>query len=67
LQRNGKLTMPVLAVGGTASTTGPLMDEMMREVADNVTARRIQHAAHWIAEENPAEFAAELLGFLGSA
>jgi pimeloyl-ACP methyl ester carboxylesterase len=47
--------------------TGPLMNEMMREVADSATALRIPNTAHWIAEENPAEFASELLGFLGPA
>jgi pimeloyl-ACP methyl ester carboxylesterase len=64
LERNGKLTMPVLAVGGAASTTGPLMEDMMREVASNVSAARIKGAGHWIAEESPQLFAAELLGFL---
>jgi pimeloyl-ACP methyl ester carboxylesterase len=67
LKRQGKLQMPVLAVGGAASTTGPLMEEMMREVAANVTAVRIDGAAHWIAEENPPLFTSELLGFLESA
>jgi pimeloyl-ACP methyl ester carboxylesterase len=67
LKREGKLTMPVLAVGGGASTTGPLMEEMMREVATDVTAVRIDGAAHWIAEENPQMFVRELLGFLGPA
>jgi len=67
LKRNGKLTMPVLAVGGTASTTGPLMEDMMREVASNVRAVRIAGTAHWIADENPHGFATELLGFLRTA
>ena len=57
IKREGKLTLPVLAVGGAASTTGPLMGEMMREVADNVTSFRVPGAGHWIAEENPSIFA----------
>jgi pimeloyl-ACP methyl ester carboxylesterase len=64
LKRNGKLKMPVLAVGGAASTTGPLMEDMMREVAADVRAIRIAGTAHWIAEENPSAFAVELLKFL---
>jgi len=64
VQRNGKLTLPVLAVGGATSTTGPVMAEMMREVADNVISLRVPGAAHWIAEENPGFFVAELLQFL---
>jgi pimeloyl-ACP methyl ester carboxylesterase len=67
LHRNGKLTMPVLAVGGAVSTTGPLMEEMLREVADNVTGLRVPGTGHWIAEENSTEFTAELLKFLGPA
>jgi pimeloyl-ACP methyl ester carboxylesterase len=64
VQRHGKLTMPVLAVGGAGSTTGPLMEAMMREVAENVTSLRVSGAAHWIAEENPSVFVAKLLKFL---
>jgi pimeloyl-ACP methyl ester carboxylesterase len=63
-RRNGKLTVPVLAVGGSASTTGPLMAEMMHEVAENVTGFRAPNTGHWIAEENPSAFTAELLKFL---
>jgi pimeloyl-ACP methyl ester carboxylesterase len=68
LRRNGKLTIAVLAVGGATSTSGPLVEAMMREVADQVTGLRIPGAAHWIAEENPGAFNAGLLDFLaGSA
>jgi len=66
LAEHGKLTMPVLAVGGQASTTGPLMAEMMREVADDVTELRVPNAAHWIAEENPTALAEGLIAFLAS-
>lgn len=64
LTERGKLPLPVLAVGGEASTTGPLMAEMMREVSEQVTELRIPKAAHWIAEENPQALAEGLLGFL---
>jgi pimeloyl-ACP methyl ester carboxylesterase len=66
LVRNGKLALPVLAVGGAASTTGPLMAEMMQEVANDVTEFRVPQAAHWIAEENPAAFVTRLLEFLAT-
>jgi pimeloyl-ACP methyl ester carboxylesterase len=61
---DGKLTIPVLAVGGATSTSGPLVEEMAREVAGDVTGLRIPGAAHWIAEENPEAFNAGLLTFL---
>jgi pimeloyl-ACP methyl ester carboxylesterase len=64
LERNGKLTMPVLAVGGAISTSGPLVEEMMREVAADVTAARIPRTGHWIAEENPTAFTAALVEFI---
>ena len=64
LKRNGKLTIPVLAVGGKTSTSGPLVEEMMHEVAENVTGIRISGAAHWIAEENPEAFTTGLKEFL---
>jgi pimeloyl-ACP methyl ester carboxylesterase len=64
LKRNGKLTMPVLAVGGATSTSGPLVEEMMLEVAEDVTAARVPRTGHWIAEENPTAFTAALLEFI---
>jgi pimeloyl-ACP methyl ester carboxylesterase len=67
LKRNGKLTVPVLAVGGATSTSGPLVEAMMREVAETVTAVRVPRTAHWIAEENPTGFTAALLRFLEPA
>jgi pimeloyl-ACP methyl ester carboxylesterase len=67
LGRNGKLKVPVLAVFGAISNTGPRVEEMMHEVAENVTGLRIPSAAHWIAEENPQAFTAGLLQFLVKA
>jgi len=67
LKRNGRLTVPVLAVGGATSTSGPLVEDMMREVAETVTALRVPRTGHWIAEENPSAFTAALLKFLGPA
>jgi pimeloyl-ACP methyl ester carboxylesterase len=64
LKRNGKLTVPVLAVGGATSTTGPVIEEMMKEVATTVTGLRVPRCAHWIAEENPSAFTEGLLKFL---
>ncbi len=64
LERNGRLTIPVLAVGGDISTTGPLMAEMMREVADDVSEVRVPRTGHWIAEENPDGFLEGLRSFL---
>jgi pimeloyl-ACP methyl ester carboxylesterase len=66
LARNGELKLPVLAVGGTTSTTGPLVEEMMREVADDITGLRVPGTAHWIAEENPGALVRALLEFAGS-
>jgi pimeloyl-ACP methyl ester carboxylesterase len=65
LAANGPLTVPVLAVGGEISTSGPVVEEMMREVADDVTGVRVPGTAHWVPEENPGAFAEALLGFLG--
>jgi pimeloyl-ACP methyl ester carboxylesterase len=66
LAANGKLTIPVLAVGGDISTTGPLMAEMMHEVADVVSEFRVPRTGHWIAEENTEGFLKGLKAFLGT-
>ena len=64
LKRNGKLAIPVLAVFGSISNTGPRVEEMMWEVANNVNGLCVPNAAHWIAEENPEAFITGLLQFL---
>jgi pimeloyl-ACP methyl ester carboxylesterase len=64
LARNGKLTVPVLAVCAAISNTGPLVEEMMREVAENVSSLRVPRSAHWIPEENPSALIEGLLNFL---
>jgi len=48
----GKLTMPVLVVGGEKSF-GPTMAVVMRAAADNVTEGIVPASGHWIMEENP--------------
>jgi pimeloyl-ACP methyl ester carboxylesterase len=65
LGRNGKLTVPVLASGGQISTSGPLVEETMREVAEDVTGVRVPRTGHWVPEENPGAFARAVLGFAG--
>ena len=64
LKHNGKLTVPVLAVFAAVSNSGPLVEEMMRDVAANVTGFCVPESAHWIAEENPKVFMEGLLTFL---
>ena len=65
LVRHGKLTVPVLAVGGAISTSGPLVEEMMREVAEDVTGLRVPRTGHWVPEESPEAFARAVLEFAG--
>ena len=65
LARVGKLTIPVLAVGGDISTSGALVEEMMREVAEDVTGVRVPRTGHWVPEENPDALARAVLDFLG--
>lgn len=38
--------MPVLAVGGATSPSGALVEEMMQEVAETVTAVRVPRTVH---------------------
>ena len=59
----GKLSMPVLAVGGDHSF-GPKMAEVMRFAASNVTEGIIPDSGHWIMEENPTATIALVTSFL---
>ena len=62
----GKLTMPVLAVGGEKSF-GPMMATVMRFAATNVEQGIVPHSGHWIMEENPDATVALVLRFLAKA
>jgi pimeloyl-ACP methyl ester carboxylesterase len=59
----GKLTMPVLAIGGDHSF-GAKMAEVMRFAASNVTEGIVPNSGHWIMEENPTATIALVTGFL---
>jgi len=59
-----KLTMPVLAIGASASL-GSLEATQVRQYATNVTGVVIADSGHWIYEEHPAELTRILLQFLG--
>jgi len=60
---DGKLEMPVLAVGGEASF-GLGMAEVMRFAATDVHGAVVPGSGHWIMEENPAATIALVLAFL---
>jgi pimeloyl-ACP methyl ester carboxylesterase len=59
----GKLTMPVLALGGEKSF-GPMMATVMRFAASDVTEGVVPDSGHWIMEENPKATVAMVRGFL---
>ncbi|WP_245263296.1 alpha/beta fold hydrolase [Azorhizobium doebereinerae] len=59
----GKLTMPVLALGGEKSF-GMGMAGMMAFAATDVTGDVVPASGHWIMEENPAATVALVRGFL---
>lgn len=59
----GKLSMPVLAIGG-AKSFGPTMAVVMRAAASNVTEWVIPDAGHWLMEEQPEATTAAVQGFL---
>jgi pimeloyl-ACP methyl ester carboxylesterase len=59
----GKLTMPVLAVGGEKSF-GPTMAVVMRAAATNVQQAIVPNSGHWVMEENPRATIALVTDFL---
>ncbi|MDB5454716.1 MAG: alpha/beta hydrolase [Caulobacter sp.] len=59
----GKLAMPVLALGGEKSF-GPMMATVMRFAASDVTEGVVPDSGHWIMEENPKATVALVRGFL---
>jgi pimeloyl-ACP methyl ester carboxylesterase len=63
LAKTGKLTMPVLALGGEKSF-GPKEADELRFVASNVTMGIIPDSGHWIMDENPAATITLIANFL---
>ncbi len=63
LKAGGKLTMPVLALGGEKSF-GTTMAVVMRDAATDVTEGVITDSGHWIMEENPTATIAMVRPFL---
>jgi pimeloyl-ACP methyl ester carboxylesterase len=59
----GKLTMPVLAIGGEKSF-GPLMAVVMRAAATDVHEAVVPNSGHWVMEENPDATIALVTDFL---
>ena len=60
---HGRLTMPILAVGGEKSF-GATMAVVMRAAGDDVTAAIVPDAGHWVMEENPGATIELVRGFL---
>jgi pimeloyl-ACP methyl ester carboxylesterase len=63
LSAQGKLTMPVLALGGDHSF-GTQMADIMRLVADDVAAGVITGSGHWVMEEQPVQTASAIVDFI---
>jgi len=59
----GRLTMPVLAIGGEKSF-GPTMAVVMRAAATNVRELVIPNSGHWLMEEQPKATVAAVRAFL---
>jgi pimeloyl-ACP methyl ester carboxylesterase len=62
LVARGKLTMPILAVGGEKSY-GTKMAEDIRFVATNVREAVIADAGHWVMEEQPKQTTTVIVAF----
>lgn len=65
LLAKGKLTMPILAIGGEKSF-GPTMAVVMRAAATDVQEAVIPNAGHWLMEEQPDATIAAVRDFLKS-
>ncbi|MEP9352377.1 alpha/beta hydrolase [Xanthobacter sp. KR7-65] len=63
LAADGKLSVPVLALGGETSF-GAAMADVMRFAATDVTGGVVPGSGHWIMEENPGATIALVVPFL---
>jgi pimeloyl-ACP methyl ester carboxylesterase len=63
VNKQTKLTMPVLAVGASGSLGGSI-ETQVDQYATNVTGKVIADSGHWIYEEHPQQMTRVLLTFL---
>jgi pimeloyl-ACP methyl ester carboxylesterase len=63
LAAQGKLIMPILALGGDHSYK-TLMADIMRFVATDVTGGVITNSGHWVMEEEPRQTTAAIVDFI---
>jgi pimeloyl-ACP methyl ester carboxylesterase len=66
LAAKGKLTMPILALGGDHSYK-TLMADIMRFVATDVTGGMIKDSGHWVMEEQPRQTTAAIVDFIAKS
>jgi len=64
LADQGRLSIPVLAVGGELSISSEVMPTMMAELADDVQSCLVPATGHWVPEEAPAELQRLLIEFV---
>jgi len=64
LEKSGKLSMPVLAIGGEKSF-GSQEAVTLRNVAENVQQAIVPNSGHWIMDENPDATIKLVVKFLG--
>ena len=65
IQKNGQLTMPVLALGGgSAFGRGIETYESLKRVSKQVNGGVIDDCGHWMQEEKPEEILGHVLPFL---
>ncbi len=63
LAAQGKLTMPILALGGDHSFNTQMAD-IMRLVASDVTGGVIKDSGHWVMEEQPKQTTTAIVDFI---
>jgi pimeloyl-ACP methyl ester carboxylesterase len=63
---HGKLTIPVLAMGGQYSL-GEYTAAGVSQLAANLTSDVVPGAAHWVADEQPAWLADRLARFFANS
>ena len=59
----GRLTMPILAIGGEKALGTSIADQWSRYATD-VRPAVLEGSGHWVTEERPAQLTALLSGFL---
>lgn len=65
LKNDGPCSVPAQTLNGDGSFLAGIAEKMVSEMYANYETATVERSGHWCAEENPEDFVAKVLAFVG--